>query len=94
LAAEGTRFAEVVGLGLGMCGLEKFAHPWAFGPRKAKELLLAPTGDAIAADELHAGHGVEVFPLDTIADQAVEFAKRIAAQLGPLAPARSCSAAA
>lgn len=39
LAAEGTTFADVVGTRLGMCGMEYFAHPWEFGPRKAKELL-------------------------------------------------------
>jgi enoyl-CoA hydratase len=47
LAAEGTTFADVVGTRLGMCGIEYFAHPWEFGPRKAKELLL--TGDSMAA---------------------------------------------
>ena len=49
VAAEGTTFADVVGARLGMCGVEYFAHPWEFGPRKAKELLL--TGDSIDADE-------------------------------------------
>ena len=43
------RFADVVGARLGMCGVEYFAHPWEFGPRKAKALLL--TGDAIDAEE-------------------------------------------
>ena len=32
------RFADVVGTRLGMCGVEYFAHPWEFGPRKTKEL--------------------------------------------------------
>ena len=40
ICAEGTNFADVVGTRLGMCGTEYFAHPWEFGPRKAKELLL------------------------------------------------------
>ena len=35
-----------------MCGVEYFAHPWEFGPRKTKELML--TGDAIDVDEAHA----------------------------------------
>ena len=78
VASEGTRFADVVGARLGMCGLEYFAHPWEFGPRKAKELLL--TGDALSVDEAHAlGMVSKVFPADEVADQTVEFAKRIAA---------------
>ena len=77
VAAEGTRFADVVGTRLGMCGVEYFAHPWEFGPRKAKELLL--TGDAIDADEAHAlGMVTKVFPGDDLADRTVEFAQRIA----------------
>ena len=36
IAADDTRFADVVGTQLGMCGVEYFAHPWEFGPRKAK----------------------------------------------------------
>ena len=60
-----------------MCGVEYFAHPWEFGPRKAKELLL--TGDAIDADEAHAlGMVTKVFPADDLADRTVEFAQRIA----------------
>ena len=31
VCAEGTRFADVVGARLGMCGVEYFAHPWEFG---------------------------------------------------------------
>lgn len=56
VAAEGTEFADVVGTRLGMCGVEYFGHPWEFGPRKAKELLL--TGDSLGVDEAHrrAGH--------------------------------------
>ena len=78
VAATGTRFADVVGTRLGMCGLEYFAHPWEFGPRKAKELLL--TGDAIDADEAHAlGMVSKVFEPDRLADATLEFAQRIAA---------------
>jgi enoyl-CoA hydratase len=49
VAAENTEFADVVGTRLGMMGVEYFAHPWEFGPRKAKELLL--TGDSMGVDE-------------------------------------------
>ena len=75
---DNTRFTDVVGTRLGMCGVEYFAHPWEFGPRKAKELLL--TGDSLGADEAHAlGMVSKVFPPDALADRTVEFARRIAA---------------
>jgi enoyl-CoA hydratase len=77
VCAEGTQFADVVGTRLGMCGVEYFAHPWELGPRKAKELLL--TGDSLDADEAHAlGMVSKVFPADDLADQTLEFARRIA----------------
>jgi len=77
VAAEGTRFADVVGARLGMCGLEYFAHPWEFGPRKTKELLL--TGDSIDAEEAHQlGMVSKVFPADQLTERTVEFAQRIA----------------
>jgi enoyl-CoA hydratase len=79
VAAEDTTFADVVGARLGMCGVEYFGHPWEFGPRKAKELLL--TGDSIDAVEAHRlGMVSKIFPADTVADQTVEFARRIAQQ--------------
>ena len=77
VAAEGTRFADVVGTRLGMCGMEYFAHPWEFGPRKTKELML--TGDSISADEAHAlGMVSKIFPADTVAEDTLAFARRIA----------------
>ncbi|MBI2701153.1 MULTISPECIES: enoyl-CoA hydratase [Mycobacterium] len=77
VAAEDTVFADVVGTRLGMCGVEYFGHPWEFGPRKAKELLL--TGDSIGADEAHAlGMVSKVFPNDELTSNAIEFARRIA----------------
>jgi enoyl-CoA hydratase len=51
VAADSTRFADVVGTRLGMCGVEYFAHPWEFGPRRTKELML--TGDSVDADEAY-----------------------------------------
>jgi enoyl-CoA hydratase len=78
VCAEGTRFADVVGTRLGMCGVEYFAHPWELGPRRAKELLL--TGDTLSVDEAHAiGMVSKVFPEDELADRTVEFARRITA---------------
>lgn len=77
VASTDTVFADVVGTRLGMCGVEYFAHPWEFGPRKAKELLL--TGDCIDADEAHRlGMVSKVFAPDRIARDTVEFARRIA----------------
>jgi enoyl-CoA hydratase len=77
VAAEGTRFADVVGSRLGMCGVEYFAHPWEFGPRKAKELLL--TGDSIDAEEAHGlGMVSKIFPQEQLEERTVEFARRIA----------------
>ncbi|MDT5129695.1 MAG: enoyl-CoA hydratase [Mycobacterium sp.] len=77
VAADNTRFADVVGTRLGMCGVEYFAHPWEFGPRKTKELML--TGDSLSVDEAHQlGMVSKVFPADELADRTLEFARRIA----------------
>jgi enoyl-CoA hydratase len=76
VAAEDTEFADVVGTRLGMCGVEYFAHPWEFGPRKAKELLL--TGDSIDAVEAHRlGMVSKVFPTADLEQRTIEFARRI-----------------
>jgi enoyl-CoA hydratase len=67
----------VVGVRMGMPGVEYYAHPWEFGPRKAKELLL--TGDSLDADEAYRlGMVSKVFPLDELEDKTLEFARRIA----------------
>jgi enoyl-CoA hydratase len=77
VCAQGTRFADVVGTRLGMCGVEYFAHPWEFGPRRAKELLL--TGDSVDADEAYTlGMVSKVFPADELSDLTLEYARRIA----------------
>jgi enoyl-CoA hydratase len=77
VAAEGTVFADVVGTRLGMCGVEYFAHPWEFGARKTKELML--TGDSIDAEEAYRlGMVSKIFPADELADRTLEFARRIA----------------
>ncbi len=77
VAAENTVFGDVVGTRLGMCGVEYFAHPWEFGARKAKELML--TGDVLTADEAHRlGMVSKVFPQDKLAEETLNFARRIA----------------
>ena len=79
VAADSATFVDPVGVRLGMCGMEYFAHPWELGPRRAKELLL--TGDAIDADEAHRiGMVSKVFPAAALAERTVEFARRIAAR--------------
>lgn len=77
VGSEGTRFADVVGSRLGMCGVEYFGHPWEFGPRKAKELLL--TGDAIDIEEAHRlGMVSKIFGADELQERTLELAMRIA----------------
>ena len=78
VGADDVVFADVVGTRLGMCGLEYFGHPWEFGPRKAKELLL--TGDSIDVDEAHrVGMVAKVFPRAELEDRTRDFARRSAA---------------
>ena len=77
VAADNAKFSDVVAARLGMPGVEYFAHPWEFGPRKAKELLL--TGDALDADEAYRlGMVSKVFPLAELEDKTLEFARRVA----------------
>ena len=78
VAADNAQFADVVGTRLGMCGLEYFAHPWEFGPRKAKELLL--TGDSINAEDAYRlGMVSKIFPAAKLEEETLSFARRIAA---------------
>ncbi len=78
VASDDAKFSDVVAVRLGMPGVEYYAHPWEFGPRKAKELLL--TGDSIDADEAHRlGMVSKIFPRAELEDKTVEFARRIAA---------------
>ena len=77
VAADDVTFADVVGTRLGMCGVEYFAHPWEFGPRKAKELLL--TSDSIDAEECHRiGMVSKIYPAEELGDKTLAFARRIA----------------
>jgi len=71
------RFADVVGTRLGMCGMEYFGHPWEFGPRRTKELML--TGDAIDIEEAYRlGMVSKIFKREELADRTLELARRIA----------------
>ncbi|HLG68249.1 MAG TPA: enoyl-CoA hydratase [Acidimicrobiales bacterium] len=78
VAADDAEFADVVGTRLGMCGVEYFGHPWEFGPRKTKELML--TGDSLGVEEAHQlGMVSKIFPKDELGERTLEFARRIAA---------------
>jgi enoyl-CoA hydratase len=77
VAAEQTKFADVVGTRLGMCGVEYFGHPWEFGPRRAKELLL--TGDYLDAEDAYRlGMVQKIYPGDQVSEKTLEYARRIA----------------
>jgi enoyl-CoA hydratase len=78
VGADDANFVDVVGTRLGMCGVEYFAHPWEFGARKTKELML--TGDALTVEEAHRlGMVSKVFPRPDLEERTLEFARRIAA---------------
>ncbi|MCR5879743.1 enoyl-CoA hydratase [Phenylobacterium sp. J367] len=76
VAAEDALFCDnTVGLGVG--GVEYFAHPWEVGPRKAKELLF--TADWLTAHEARAlGMVNQVVPAEELQDRVLDLAKRIA----------------
>ncbi|WP_068178448.1 enoyl-CoA hydratase [Mycobacterium sp. UM_CSW] len=77
VGSEEVRFADVVGTRLGMCGMEYFGHPWEFGPRRTKELML--TGDAIGIEEAYRlGMVSKIFKRDELAERTLELARRIA----------------
>jgi enoyl-CoA hydratase/carnithine racemase len=77
VAADNVLFADVVGTRLGMCGMEYFGHPWEFGPRRTKELML--TGDAIDVQEAHRlGMVSKIFPAGELDDRTLDYARRIA----------------
>jgi enoyl-CoA hydratase len=77
VAADDAKFSDVVAVRLGMPGVEYFGHPWEFGPRLAKELLL--TGDCLDADAAYRlGMVSKVFGRDELHDKTLEFARRIA----------------
>lgn len=62
---------------LGICGVEYFAHPWEYGPRKAKEHLF--TSDPLPADEaLRLGMVNHVVGRNKLDDFVLDMASRIA----------------
>jgi enoyl-CoA hydratase len=77
VGSEEVVFADVVGTRLGMCGVEYFGHPWEFGPRRTKELML--TGDSLDIQEAHQlGMVSKIFKREELPERTVELAQRIA----------------
>jgi enoyl-CoA hydratase len=77
VAEENAEFADVVGTRMGMCGVEYFAHPWEFGLRKTKELML--TGDSLTAEEAYRlGMVSKLFTRETLTERTDAFAAQIA----------------
>ena len=75
VAAEDTKFGDGVGTSAG-----DVRHPWEFGHRKTKELML--TGDSLYVDEAHPlGMVSKVIPTDQLAERTSEFARRRAQPL-------------
>jgi enoyl-CoA hydratase len=77
IAAENAEFADMALTRFGDDHVEYFAHPWEFGIRRAKELLM--TGDAISAEEAYRiGMVTRVFPTERLSELTLEFARRVA----------------
>jgi enoyl-CoA hydratase len=76
VAADDAEFADnTVGMGVG--GVEYFAHPWELGPRKAKELLF--TADWLSAQEARSlGMVNQVVPAGQLQAFTLALAERIA----------------
>ena len=76
IAADDALFSDPV-VGMGVNGVEYFAHPWEWGARKAKELLF--TGDWVtAADAKALGMVNHVVPPGELHDFTLSLASRIA----------------
>ena len=76
VAADDALFSDPV-VGMGVNGVEYFAHPWEWGARKAKELLF--TGDWVTADEAHRlGMVNHVVPAAELRPYVMAMAARIA----------------
>ena len=77
IAADNAQFSDPVML-MGMPGIEFFAHPWEFGPRRAKQILF--TASSLTATEAQqCGMVNEVVALDDLVSKTMEMAGRVAA---------------
>jgi len=76
VAANNAQFSDPVVL-MGMPGIEFFAHPWEFGPRRAKQLLF--TASSLNAHEaMQCGMVNEVVPLAELTERTMALATRVA----------------
>lgn len=72
VVSEDIVFVDVVGIWLGMCGVEYFGYWWEFGLCKIKELLFI--GDCIGVDEVYVlGMVSKVFFVDEFVISIIEF---------------------
>ncbi|GGN17805.1 enoyl-CoA hydratase [Actinoplanes campanulatus] len=77
VAAEDAFFADPV-LRMGIPGVEYFAHPWALGPRFAREVLF--TGDRFGARRAYeVGMVNRVVPRDALEPETFALAAKVAA---------------
>ena len=78
VAADDAAFCDNT-VGMGVAGVENFAHPWELGPRKAKELLF--TADWLTAQDAKAlGMVNHVVPASELATFTLDLATRIASK--------------
>ncbi len=78
VAADDAAFCDNT-VGMGVAGVEYFAHPWELGPRKAKELLF--TADWLTAQDAKAlGMVNHVVPASELATFTLDLATRIASK--------------
>ena len=76
LAADDALFSDPV-VGMGVNGVEYFAHPWELGARKAKELLF--TGDWVTAQDAKTlGMVNQVVPAAELREYTMAMARKIA----------------
>ncbi len=78
VAADDAAFCDNT-VGMGVAGVEYFAHPWELGPRKAKELLF--TADWLTAQDAKAlGMVNQVVPAAELETFTLDLATRIASK--------------
>lgn len=76
IAADDAQFSDPV-VGMGVNGVEYFAHPWELGARRAKELLF--TGDFVSAEDAYRlGMVNHIVPRDDLHRYTRDLAGRIA----------------
>jgi enoyl-CoA hydratase len=76
IVSDDAEFIEPT-VGMGVNGVEYFAHPWELGPRKAKELLF--TSDWLTAEDAKAAGMVNrIVPRDELHEYTMAMARRIA----------------